>query len=109
MVAADRRVRTRSRHLSASLKAVGSKPMPCFHRGSYVRWGTLGQRDGCRHLPAHAPRQSQPPDLPPRVPTLTPRQGRTPLWVIAANLVLLLVAPIGGVTLLNALGVLLGN
>jgi len=43
------------------------------------------------------------------VPTLTPRQGRTPLWVIAANLVLLLVAPIGGVTLLNALGVLLGN
>ena len=38
---------------------------------------------------------------------LTPRQDRTLLWVIAANVVLLLVAPIGGMTLFNALAALL--
>ena len=31
------------------------------------------------------------------------------LWVIAANVVLLLVAPIGGMTLFNALAALLGT
>lgn len=50
-----------------------------------------------------------PPDPPPRTPKLTPRQGRTLLWVIAVNVILLLVAPIGGRTLFNALAVLLGN
>ena len=50
-----------------------------------------------------------PPDPPPRGPKLTPRQGRVLTWVIVANVVLLLVAPIGGMTLFNALAVLLGD
>ncbi|AWN44422.1 hypothetical protein U8607_06425 [Methylobacterium durans] len=39
---------------------------------------------------------------PPRKPRLTKRQERVLLWLIAVNLLLLLIAPIGGATLIHA-------
>ncbi|GBU16556.1 MULTISPECIES: hypothetical protein [Methylobacterium] len=40
---------------------------------------------------------------PPRKPRLTKRQESVLLWIIGANLLLLLVAPIGGATVFHAL------
>ena len=44
----------------------------------------------------------EPEPLPHR-PRLTPRQERVILWLLAANAVLLLVAPIGGATIFHAI------
>lgn len=43
----------------------------------------------------------------PRRPPLTARQERVLVWILAANAVLLLVAPIGGATLVQAVLALL--
>jgi len=48
-----------------------------------------------------------PPRQPPRRPPLTRRQQRTLGAIVAANILLLLVAPIGGATFLAALWALL--
>ena len=39
---------------------------------------------------------------PPRRPRITKRQERVILWLVGVNAVLLLVAPIGGVTIIEA-------
>jgi hypothetical protein len=49
----------------------------------------------------------RPVDPPPRRPRLTARQQQVVVWIFAANAVLLLVAPIGGATLVQALLALL--
>lgn len=36
-------------------------------------------------------------------PTLTPRQERVVLWMLAVNALLLLIAPIGGATIVHAI------
>ena len=46
---------------------------------------------------------SPPPWQPPRRPRVTKKQERAILWLIGLNAVLLLVAPIGGATILEAL------
>jgi hypothetical protein len=46
---------------------------------------------------------------PPRRPRLSGRQERVILWLVAANLVLMLVAPIGGATLLHAAAAMLSG
>lgn len=43
----------------------------------------------------------------PRRPPLTPRQERIVLWVIAANALILLIAPVGGSTVVHAVLALL--
>lgn len=48
-----------------------------------------------------------PPEPAPRRPRLTRRQERLILWLVAANAVLLLVAPLGGSTVLRAISALL--
>ena len=40
---------------------------------------------------------------PPRKPRLTKRQERVLIWIIVANLLLLLVAPVGGATIIHAI------
>ena len=46
---------------------------------------------------------------PARRPRLTGRQERILMWLIAINVVLTLVAPIGGATILQAVAALLGH
>lgn len=45
----------------------------------------------------------QPEEPPPRRPRLTARQERVFLWIVAVNVLLLLVAPIGGATVIHAI------
>ncbi|GJD49729.1 hypothetical protein OPKNFCMD_2462 [Methylobacterium crusticola] len=42
------------------------------------------------------------PEPPPREPRLTKRQERVLLWLIAVNVLLMFVAPIGGATVVHA-------
>ena len=44
---------------------------------------------------------------PPREPRITKRQERVLLWLIAVNALLLLIAPIGGATIVHAILALL--
>jgi hypothetical protein len=46
---------------------------------------------------------------PPRRPRLTPRQERLLLWLLAANALILLIAPLGGSTVVHALVAALGG
>ncbi len=46
---------------------------------------------------------------PPRRPRITKRQERTILWLVGVNALLLLVAPIGGVTIIEAVIKLFGG
>jgi hypothetical protein len=46
---------------------------------------------------------------PPREPRLTAGQERVLLWLIAVNVLLLLVAPIGGATVIHAVLAVLGH
>ncbi|MBX9466779.1 MAG: hypothetical protein ACK4UW_16300 [Rhizobium rhizophilum] len=51
-----------------------------------------------------------PPEPPaePERPTLTPRQQKALAWIVALNIVLLFVAPIGGATVISGLIELFG-
>lgn len=49
----------------------------------------------------------RPVDPPPRRPRLTARQQQVVVWIFAINAVLLLVAPIGGATIIGAIVALL--
>ncbi|WP_419896034.1 hypothetical protein [Roseomonas sp. USHLN139] len=55
-------------------------------------------------LPGGGP--PRPPELPPP-PRLSPQRQRLLLWIIGLNVLLLLVAPIGGATLITGLLALL--
>ena len=50
-----------------------------------------------------------PPWQPPRRSRLTRRQQRVMLWLIGLNVFLLLVAPIGGATIIQAVAALFGR
>ena len=50
-----------------------------------------------------------PPWQPPRRPRITKRQERTIMWIIGVNALLLVVAPIGGVTIIEVLIKLFGG
>ncbi|MBP0493457.1 hypothetical protein [Roseomonas indoligenes] len=49
-------------------------------------------------LPGAGPRRPDPPK-----PRITPRGEKVLVWIVALNVVLLLVAPIGGATVIQAL------